>query len=138
MTSMLSTDRCLEAIRIHGLALADAAEGNFDTDVIKCPGWTVADLVWHVRGVHYFWGSIVDGLLADPDTVIESVEVGSGRALWVQGTHHLGLRDRNGNLMTDQLRLSDNVLLWESGDVTLRFESALDRDDSLRIARSAR
>jgi hypothetical protein len=56
----------------------------------------------------------------------------------VQGTHHLGLRDRHGNLMIDALRLSDNVLLWERGEVTLRLESALGRDDSLRIARSAR
>lgn len=66
---MLSIERCLEAIRTHGLALADAAEGTLEADVIKCPGWSVADLVWHVRGVHYFWGSIVDGLLADPETV---------------------------------------------------------------------
>jgi uncharacterized protein (TIGR03083 family) len=66
---MLSTERCLEAIRTHGLALADAAEGNLKAGVVKCPGWTVADLVWHVRGVHYFWGSMVDGLLADPDVV---------------------------------------------------------------------
>jgi uncharacterized protein (TIGR03083 family) len=66
---MLSTERCLEAIRTHGLALADAAEGNLNAEVVKCPGWTVADLVWHVRGVHYFWGSMVDGLLADPDAV---------------------------------------------------------------------
>lgn len=69
MTAMLSTERCLEAVRTHGLALADAAEGYLDADVVKCPGWTVADLVWHVRGVHYFWGSIVDGLLADPEVV---------------------------------------------------------------------
>jgi uncharacterized protein (TIGR03083 family) len=66
---MLSTERSLEAIRTHGLGLADAAEGNLNAEVVKCPGWTVADLVWHVRGVHYFWGSMVDGLLADPDAV---------------------------------------------------------------------
>jgi uncharacterized protein (TIGR03083 family) len=66
---MLPTDRCLELIRSHGLGLADAAEGVLDIQVVKCPGWTVADLVWHLRAVHYFWGSIVDGLLDDPEAV---------------------------------------------------------------------
>jgi hypothetical protein len=41
-------------------------------------------------------------------------------------------------VIIDELRLSDNVLLWERGSVTMRLESALGRDDSLRIARSAR
>ena len=68
---MLSTERAIEAIRLHGLALADAAEGNFDAVVSCCPGWNVADLIWHVREVHYFWGSMVDGLLDDPDKVPE-------------------------------------------------------------------
>lgn len=70
---MLTTERCLEAIRVHGHGLADAAEGNFDAEVVKCPGWSVADLVWHLREVHYFWGSIVDGLLDDPDPVPDLV-----------------------------------------------------------------
>ena len=70
---MLSTERAVEAIRRHGLALADAAEGNFDSVVGCCPGWDVADLVWHIRQVHYFWGSIVDGLLTDRDEVPEIV-----------------------------------------------------------------
>jgi uncharacterized protein (TIGR03083 family) len=51
--------------------LADAAEGNFDSAVVGCPGWSVSDLVWHVRGVHYFWASIVEGLVSNPDTVAE-------------------------------------------------------------------
>ncbi len=66
---MLSTERAVEAIRHHSLALADAAEGNFESVVGCCPGWDVADLVWHLRGVHYFWGSIVDGLVQDPNLV---------------------------------------------------------------------
>ena len=68
---MLSTDRAVAAIRHHGLGLADAAEGNFEAHVDCCPGWTVTDLVWHVRRVHYFWGSMVEGLLDDPDLVPE-------------------------------------------------------------------
>ncbi len=76
--------------------------------------------------------------LAQPDTKIERVEVGTGRALWVQGTHHIGLFERDRMVIIDELRLSDNVLLWERGSVTMRLESALGRDDSLRIARSVR
>lgn len=68
---MLSIDRAVEAIRHHGLALADAAQGNFDAVVGCCPGWNVADLVWHIREVHYFWGSMVDGLIDDPNQVPE-------------------------------------------------------------------
>lgn len=66
---MLSTERAVEAIRTHGHGLADAAEGNFAAEVVCCPGWNVSDLVWHIRGVHFFWGSVVEGLVADPNTV---------------------------------------------------------------------
>jgi uncharacterized protein (TIGR03083 family) len=68
---MLSTERAVEAVNTHGQGLADAAEGNFAAAVVGCPGWSVSDLVWHVRRVHYFWGSIVEGLLTDPNTVPE-------------------------------------------------------------------
>lgn len=64
----LSTQRCLEAISTHSRGLADAARGNLDADVENCPGWTVADLVWHVTEVHWFWKTIADGRLdAPPD-----------------------------------------------------------------------
>jgi uncharacterized protein (TIGR03083 family) len=68
---MLARERAVEAIRNHGLALANAAEGNFDAVVTCCPGWVVADLVWHLREVHDFWGSIVNGLVDDPNQVPE-------------------------------------------------------------------
>jgi uncharacterized protein (TIGR03083 family) len=68
---MLSTERAIEAIRGNGLALADAAGANFDATIEACPGWDVADLVWHIRRVHYFWGSMVEGLFDHPDRVPE-------------------------------------------------------------------
>lgn len=68
---VLSTERCLEAIEVHGLALAGAAAGNLGAPVTCCPGWKVGDLVWHLRRVHYFWASVVDGLLTDPAAVAE-------------------------------------------------------------------
>ena len=68
---MITTERAVEAISAHGHGLADAAEGNFAASVVGCPGWSVSDLVWHVREVHYFWASIVEGLVTDPNTVPE-------------------------------------------------------------------
>ncbi len=73
---------------------------------------------------------------AEPTTSIEQVDLGAGRALWVQGTHYIGLRAPDGSVVVDRLRLADNVLLWQRGMVTLRIESALGRDESVRIARS--
>jgi uncharacterized protein (TIGR03083 family) len=48
------------------LRLAEAAEGNMAARVDACPGWAVADLVWHLREVQWFWGTIVAGLLPEP------------------------------------------------------------------------
>ena len=50
-----------------GLALADAAEAaGLDAPVASCPGWTVADLVWHIGEVHWFWASVVREGWSDP------------------------------------------------------------------------
>lgn len=54
----------LAAIRRDGDAFAAActdpglADG-LDTAVPSCPGWTVADLVWHLGEVHHFWRTMV-------------------------------------------------------------------------------
>ena len=45
---------------------ADAARGNFAADVVACPGWNVADLVWHLREVQWFWCTVIDGRLTEP------------------------------------------------------------------------
>jgi len=50
----------------HIAALADAAEGNLLAPVEHCPGWTVADLIDHVREVHWFWGTIAAERLSEP------------------------------------------------------------------------
>src|SRR6266702_3906039 len=56
-------------IETDSAGLADAATGILDVPVEYCPGWTVADLVWHVRGVHHFWAEIVASRLTDPNDV---------------------------------------------------------------------
>jgi len=58
------------AILRDGLALAEAAEAAGPAaPVAGCPGWDVAELVWHLTEVHYFWGTIVAGRLLDPRQV---------------------------------------------------------------------
>jgi uncharacterized protein (TIGR03083 family) len=56
----------LAEIAEHSAGLARAAENNLDAPVEHCPGWTVADLVWHVTEVHWFWAAVVAGLLPAP------------------------------------------------------------------------
>lgn len=62
----LSTQECLDAIRRYSELFAQASEGNLEASVEHCPGWTVADLVWHLTGVHWFWASIAKVPLPTP------------------------------------------------------------------------
>jgi uncharacterized protein (TIGR03083 family) len=58
------------AIRRDGLALAEAAgSAGPSAPITGCPGWAVAELVWHLTQVHYFWGTIVADRLGDPGQV---------------------------------------------------------------------
>ena len=68
-------------IEADSAGLADAATGILDVPVEYCPGWTVADLVWHVRGVHHFWAEIVAGSLADPNEVKRFERPGDARLI---------------------------------------------------------
>lgn len=61
----LTVEQCLAAIRAHTRALADAADGHLDRPVEHCPGWTVADLVWHLTEVQWLWNRVA---LDRPDT----------------------------------------------------------------------
>ncbi|MBP1632279.1 MAG: hypothetical protein H6Q11_567 [Acidobacteria bacterium] len=58
------------AVRHDGRGLAEAAEAAGPEPLIAaCPGWDVAQLVWHLTEVHYFWGEIVARRLQDPEEV---------------------------------------------------------------------
>ncbi|WP_433288623.1 maleylpyruvate isomerase family mycothiol-dependent enzyme [Pseudonocardia sp. CA-142604] len=59
-------------IEADTLALADAAEGHLASPVPSCPGWSVADLVWHLLEVQQFWGTVVAEHVQDPATVPEA------------------------------------------------------------------
>jgi uncharacterized protein (TIGR03083 family) len=37
--------------------------------VLTCPGWSAADLVWHLTEVQWFWGSIAEGRITEGGAV---------------------------------------------------------------------
>jgi hypothetical protein len=77
------------------------------------------------------------GKVLSAGTTLEPVTVNGGRGWWIQGEPHLIFyRDANGQVHDEQLRLAGNTLLWEQDGLTLRLESALTKDEALRIAAS--
>jgi uncharacterized protein (TIGR03083 family) len=50
----------LTALQRDGLAFVEACDAaGLGGSVASCPGWTVADLLWHLTEVHHFWRTIV-------------------------------------------------------------------------------
>jgi uncharacterized protein (TIGR03083 family) len=60
----------LRLIRQYGDLFYDTAEGaNHTQGVPCCPDWTVADLVWHLGEVHWFWAKVIEERLSDPQQI---------------------------------------------------------------------
>jgi hypothetical protein len=66
---------------------------------------------------------------------VEVVDVGGRRALWVEGTHEVGI-EVGTTFDVQRLRTSDSTLLVQVGKVTVRIESAGSRDEAVRLAAS--
>jgi uncharacterized protein (TIGR03083 family) len=62
----LTTDDYLAAISLHSFGFAETVRGRLDRPVEHCPGWSVADLVAHLTGVHWFWATIAEERLDAP------------------------------------------------------------------------
>ena len=62
----VTVESCTAAIRHHTEGLARVAAENLDRRVEHCPDWSVADLVWHLTGVHRFWSTVVTELPSEP------------------------------------------------------------------------
>jgi uncharacterized protein (TIGR03083 family) len=87
----------LAEIAEHSAGLARAAEANLDAPVEHCPGWSVADLVWHVSEVHWFWSKIVAELPSErpedepgpdrppPDQLVSRFTAGAAQLVRVLG-----------------------------------------------------
>lgn len=72
----------------------------------------------------------------DGDTQVERVKIGDA-GVWFQGPHVVMFQDRDGRFRESHARLARNTLVWQLGDITLRLEGGLTKDEALRIARTA-
>jgi uncharacterized protein (TIGR03083 family) len=60
----------LDALDRDSAAFVEACEvAGLSTPVASCPGWTVADLLWHLAEAHDFWGTVFADPKADPQAV---------------------------------------------------------------------
>ena len=71
--------------------------------------------------------------------LVEFVEVGGEPGYWFSGEpHFFTYRDAAGTLRDEQTRLAGNTLIWQRGDLTLRLEGELSKEEAIRIAESMR
>jgi hypothetical protein len=79
------------------------------------------------------------GKIAGQATLIERFRVDGDRAIWMEGAPHFFFYRRpDGSYAEETLRVAQNVLLLEQGNLLVRFEGAFGRDRALRLARSLR
>jgi len=88
--------------------------------------------------ISQFDGSTNDSFIQKqlgPGTTLELVEVNQQSAFWLTGAPHIFVYEGpDGQIREETIRLAANVLLWEQDGKTLRIETSLDRDASIRIA----
>jgi hypothetical protein len=77
------------------------------------------------------------GKVVGPATATERLTIDGDRAIWIEGAPHFLLyRDPDGQVVESSMRLAQNALLLEHGDLLIRLEGAFDRDQAVAIARS--
>src|SRR4051794_13845775 len=60
----------LDAIRRESDAFyATALDADPSLGVPTCPGWSIADLVWHLGEVHWFWATDIEMRATDPEKI---------------------------------------------------------------------
>ncbi|HEX5149353.1 MAG TPA: hypothetical protein VFW02_09750 [Candidatus Limnocylindrales bacterium] len=69
-------------------------------------------------------------------TVIEPVRVDGHPGYWISGEPHVLFWDGPSGFVDDQRRWVGDVLIWSDGPITFRLESALGREEAIRIAES--
>lgn len=69
------------ALRRDAERIVRGAEGHLAREVPSCPGWRVADLVWHTGIVHMFWRMVATGALSGPEAWIEPDRPDTGDVL---------------------------------------------------------
>jgi hypothetical protein len=71
-------------------------------------------------------------------TILQEANVGSRRAIWVQGPHFLQIRQGNSTDYTLRYLVEGNVLIWTDGELTYRLESGLTLAEAIRVAESVK
>jgi len=83
-------------------------------------------------------GGVYDGFVKKTGgggTEVEEVRVGGERGLFVSGDEHFVMfLDENGEIADERTYLAGTVLLWNRGDLLLRLEGDLTRDEALELA----
>jgi uncharacterized protein (TIGR03083 family) len=68
----VDTSRFVELIRDESRRSLDVLGGvDLEAAVPSCPGWTVADLLYHLAEVQDTWAQVAGQLLQDPDDIVE-------------------------------------------------------------------
>jgi hypothetical protein len=71
--------------------------------------------------------------------LVEEVTVGGEPGYWFSGEpHFFTYQDAAGTLREEQTRLAGNTLIWQRGDLTLRLEGELPKEEAIRVAESMR
>jgi hypothetical protein len=71
--------------------------------------------------------------------LVEQVTVNGEPGYWFSGEpHFFTYVDANGEIREERTRLAGNTLIWERGELTLRLEGELSRQEAIRIAGSMR
>jgi hypothetical protein len=71
--------------------------------------------------------------------VVEEVTVGGEPGYWFSGEpHFFTYIDADGQFREERTRLAGNTLIWQRGDLTLRLEGQLPKEEAVRIAESMR
>lgn len=77
--------------------------------------------------------------MLQPESQTEQTNVDGRPAIWFFGEDHFFVfRDRRGELQEETGRLVGNTLLWQLGDLTVRLEGDLSKEQALEIARMVR
>jgi hypothetical protein len=79
------------------------------------------------------------GKLAGPASDIEPLTLGGERAVWIEGAAHFFFyRGPDGDIVNNELRIAQNVLLIEQGPLLVRLEGAFGYQRAVEIAGSLR
>jgi len=87
-----------------------------------------------------FRGSLNEGYfqkVIGPGTTMTAVAVGRGTGYWISGApHEIVFVDPSGMPVFDSRRIVGDTLLWASGGITYRLETALDLATAVTLAES--